>query len=418
MKILFISDVSLEQPASGSEQVLFHQTNGLAGSGVAVWAVTRRIDAECGGPTENLGGLSVIHYHNYSNRLPGFIAVMIRLISDRLSKIFATERFDAIVAHQPLVFSFLCWLRSIRKLPLVYIFHSPWHEEYLLNNERRSNAVLLIPTIIRKHIERYCVKRADQVIVLSEYMKHRVMRTHAVKAENIVVNPGGADTQRFKWAPNREKLKSQLGFPPNKVHLLTVRNLEQRMGLDRLIRGMTRIKKAYPQTYLIIGGNGSERQRLEDLVRQRGLEQDVRLTGFIPPERLPDYYAAADFFVMPTRRLEGFGLVTVESLSCGTPVLGTPVGGTPEILKPLSPDFIFQDNTPQALADGIIYNIQNYFEDKDVYVALRGRCRSYAVDKYSWDRHIRLLTEVLHRCSGAEQASISNADHFEHQGNH
>src|SRR5207249_11624167 len=57
--------------------------------------------------------------------------------------------------------------------------------------------------------------------------------------------------------------------------------------------------------------------------------------GFIPDETLPSYYHAADVFVLPTRELEGFGLVTVEALACGTPVLGTPVGATPEVLSGL-----------------------------------------------------------------------------------
>jgi glycosyltransferase involved in cell wall biosynthesis len=395
LKILFIADVPIDQPISGAEQVFFQQASGLAKSGRPVWAVARQNDAECGSPCEGLNGVNVLHYRFYSSRLSQILPLMLTLSSGPLSECIDDQRFDAVVAHQPLIFSFLRRRRSLRKLPVVYVYHSPWHAEYLSNNEKRSASVTFLPAFLRKQVERSCVRAAVKVIVLSEYMKRRVMRTHAIAADDIVVNPGGADTQRFESQPDREQLKRKIGFPPGKVHLLTVRNLERRMGLDRLIQSMVYLKKAYPQIYLIIGGSGYEKQRLEGMIRRCRLEKDVRLAGFIPYRRLPDYYAAADFFVLPTRQLEGFGLVTTESLSCGTPVLGTPVGGTPEILKPLNPDFVFQDNTPQAMAEGILFNIKNYFEDKDSYASLRLRCRSYTVTHYSWERHVHLLNDIL-----------------------
>jgi glycosyltransferase involved in cell wall biosynthesis len=418
LRILFIADVSIEQPISGAEQVLYQQANGLAGSGMTVWAVNRqdgvasdRVDSIC-------NAVQIVHMPSYSTCLVGFLGAVAGIPGKRLRDVFASQRFDAVVAHQPLALSILRRLTSIRKARFVYIFHSPWHEEYLLNNETRYRATTWLPALLRKQMEGACIRQADKVIVLSAYMKQRLMRVHAVNAKDIVINPGGADTRRFKWAPNRDQLKKQLGWPAGKVHLLTVRNLEPRMGLDRLLDGMVRIKKASPQSYLIIGGKGTERPRLEAMLKRYGLEHDVHLTGFIPQDLLPDYYAAADFFVLPTRRLEGFGLVTAEALSCGTPVLGTPVGGTSEILKALNPDFIFRDNSAQAIAEGILSNVKKYYEDKDVYDTLRRQCRSYALAKYSWERHIRQLVEVLSCLCGANTASFAPARQSEAYGNY
>ncbi|MFH1993111.1 MAG: glycosyltransferase family 4 protein [Pseudomonadota bacterium] len=146
---------------------------------------------------------------------------------------------------------------------------------------------------------------------------------------------------------------------------------------------------------MTVGGEGVERKNLESLIRAFGLENDVMLTGFISADLLPDFYGAADCFILPTRSLEGFGLVTPESMACGTPVLGTPVGGTKEILSGFDAQFLFRDTSPESMADGIRFAIEEYFYDKNRYDALRLRCREYAKKNYSWERHIDQLKSIL-----------------------
>ena len=99
--------------------------------------------------------------------------------------------------------------------------------------------------------------------------------------------------------------------------------------------------------------------------------------------------------ILPTRRLEGFGLVTPESMACGTPVLGTPVGGTREILLNFDSEFLFKDASPEARAEGIEMAIKKYFSDKKEYNELRFRCREYAEKNYSWQRHADQLKSIL-----------------------
>ncbi|MFB0520779.1 MAG: glycosyltransferase, partial [Desulfatiglandales bacterium] len=114
-----------------------------------------------------------------------------------------------------------------------------------------------------------------------------------------------------------------------------------------------------------------------------------------PSSILPQYYGAADFFILPTRHLEGFGLVTPESMACGTPVLGTPVGGTKEILSHFDPEFLFSDTSAEAMAKGVQKAIERYFAWKKEYDDLRVRCREYAATNYSWERHLAQLKSIL-----------------------
>jgi glycosyltransferase involved in cell wall biosynthesis len=161
------------------------------------------------------------------------------------------------------------------------------------------------------------------------------------------------------------------------------------MGLDALVRAVGVVRRDLP-VRLIVGGVGALRSHLEDLARSLGVTDIVRFAGLIPEADLPRYYGAADCFVLPTRELEGFGLVTVEALACGTPVLATPVGATPEILAPLAPEFLTDDASPEALARGI-RRVAPLVDD----AGFRARCRAHAERHYGWPAAVARLETLL-----------------------
>jgi glycosyltransferase involved in cell wall biosynthesis len=226
-------------------------------------------------------------------------------------------------------------------------------------------------------------------------MKNKLVSTHRILPCHIIVNPGGVDLDRFKPPHDRLQLKEKLGLPKDKVHLLTVRNLEPRMGLENLLKSINLLGKKGILVHLTLAGEGAERRKLEKLAQDFALAGKITITGFIPQKLLPKYYGASDFFVLPTRRLEGFGLVTPESMACGTPVLGTPVGGTREILSDFSQSLLFRDTSAEAIAEGIQTSIDKYFCQEKAYGELRRRCRAYVEDRYSWQRHINKLKHEI-----------------------
>jgi glycosyltransferase involved in cell wall biosynthesis len=232
-------------------------------------------------------------------------------------------------------------------------------------------------------------------MVESCYMKKKIQAIHRIAADKIIVNPGGVDLKRFKPLQKRNNLKAQLGLPQGKTHLLTVRNLEPRMGLDNLLTCMAQLKKQQVAVHLTLGGEGVEEGNLKRLRSNIKLDEDVNMTGFISPDLLPKYYTAADFFILPTRYLEGFGLVTPESMACGTPVLGTPVGATKEILSRFDSDFLFRDASAEAMAEGIGSTIQRYAKAPRAYAALRRQCREFVEEHYSWERHLKQLSSLV-----------------------
>jgi glycosyltransferase involved in cell wall biosynthesis len=124
---------------------------------------------------------------------------------------------------------------------------------------------------------------------------------------------------------------------------------------------------------------------------------ELALTPEGAEERLPDYYAAADCFVLPTRCLEGFGLVTVEALACGTPVLGTPIGGTQEILRKLDPAFLFDSAGSEALAQRLLQRLPELYQNSPA----RERCRAFAEKEYSWNALVPRLEKLMQSVAGA-----------------
>src|SRR2546428_679589 len=97
---------------------------------------------------------------------------------------------------------------------------------------------------------------------------------------------------------------------------------------------------------------------------------------------------------------ERYGLVTVEALACGTPVLGTPVGATPEILRPLCESLVFGGTAPEVMAQGLERFLEQKERDPDAYVRLRGACREHAERHYSWERATTDLERALRRVVG------------------
>jgi glycosyltransferase involved in cell wall biosynthesis len=167
------------------------------------------------------------------------------------------------------------------------------------------------------------------------------------------------------------------------------------MGLDNLLRAMKILKELTVNVYLTIGGEGQEYEILSEMINKMNISKEVTLAQFVPSNKIHLYYGAADFFILPTRKLEGFGLVTLESMACGTPVLGTPVGGTKEILSPFNSKFLFKDSSPKSIAGGIHEAINRYFNDPKMYKELRHRCREYVEKNYSWQRHIDELMHII-----------------------
>jgi len=314
------------------------------------------------GPSKRLG------YSNQMNR-------------SKFGEAHEAHRFDLIVLNQPLCAAGIADHPASASLPKVYWFISPWAAEWKVMNPEAHFVSRLFNTSLRNRMEELALQGSDAVFVESEFIRRELKFHHRkVPDRKITLIPGAVDLTKFRPEGTREENRARFGLGPGPT-ALTVRRLVERMGIDLLIRAAAEI----PGLQVVIGGDGPLRGELEALAT--ALKVPAKFLGYIPDADLPSLYRAADLFVLPTRALEGFGLVAIEAMACGTPALGTPVGAIPEVLGPLK--LLFDDVTPQAIAGGI----RRFLAEKDA--GLPDRCRTHVAAHYDWSKVIVKVEEVL-----------------------
>ena len=256
--------------------------------------------------------------------------------------------------------------------PLVMHFHGPWAQESDFEGQKRA------AIFVKKAIERRVYSRADRFIVLSKAFADLLSRDYGVDPERIRIVPGSVDLDRFTDRYSRDAARAALGWPAERPILLAIRRLIARVGLDRLVAAMQIVKQAVPDVLLYIAGRGPLEAALRRQIEEGGLRANVRLLGFLPDDRLPLAYRAADINVVPTAALEGFGLTAAEALAAGTPSMVTPVGGLPEVVSGLSPDLVFASCETDDLAAGLIAAIRG-----EIVLPNSTACRAYAEARFA-----------------------------------
>jgi glycosyltransferase involved in cell wall biosynthesis/SAM-dependent methyltransferase len=398
LRILMVSDVSPLTGGGGGERVLWEHARGLARRGHAVTVLGRAPDGAPAGRYE-CERVRVVLFGAARRTSVGFLRGAVFAARRAARELLAASTFDALEVYQPLAGYGVLGLPAARRLPALYTFLSPAPLEFRSRERMTRHHVGGMAGRLRAvalwALERACLRRTARIQVLSDYSAEQLWQLYGIAADRLVKIPGGADLQRFRPAENRAGVRAQLGLPKEAPLLLTVRNLEVRTGVGTLLRAMPRVLSRRDDAQLLIAGAGSLRADLETLAVSLGIADHVRFLGFVPDAELPSYYQAADCFVLPTRELEGFGLVTVEALACGTPVLGTPVGATSELLDPLDPTLVFDAATPDAIASGVLAFLERSDRDPSAIDRLRHAARTHVERRYDWTRVVASLEAAL-----------------------
>lgn len=264
-------------------------------------------------------------------------------------------------------------LNQLKDQPLVMHFHGPWALEGQVEGSKP------LSTWFKKTLENQAYQRSTQFIVLSQAFHKVLHETYGIPQDRINIIPGGVNIDRFNCPLTPTQARAQLGWPQDRPILFAARRLAKRMGLENLITAMATVKATQPDALLLIAGRGALAETLQAQIESLGLNDNVRLLGYVSDDDLVLAYRAATFSVVPTTAFEGFGLIVIESLAAGTPVLGTPIGGIPEILRPFSEQLLFDDASASAIARGIC----------DVFTGQRrlpneAACKAYVNEHYAW----------------------------------
>ena len=362
---------------NGMQRVATETARHLVRQGHDVTILTLRRHAEPA--REDRDGVRIVRYNGAGGAvreaLAGFRA---------LRDLHAERPIDVLHAH----FAY-CALgplaASVGRMARVRTYHGAWNLEAMAERPARPS------DRFRYSVEWAGLRSADRVIVLSDYARAQIVRAFDVDDARIDRIPGGADLTHFAPTKPRGTYRHSFALDPDAFVIAGAGRLDKRKGFDRLIAAFPAILEAIPRAQLLIGGDGAERTALEAQIARLGLGARVRLLGHLD-EKLADLYRAADVVVVPSLALETFGLVTVEALAAGTPVIGTPTGATPEILRALDPSLIARNTTSEALADTVVRFSRSRANAEET----KARLKAFTA-RYSWINHASDVERVLLR---------------------
>lgn len=397
MKLLWITDYPIFPVHGGSSRVVYMQSKLLAQRGHQCYVLSRDASSE-EDRDELLEGVNVTHFGiKVKENRAGFLRSIAESTSAFYQLLKKEKKFDVILYNRPLTTIGIKRSHLAGDIPQIYCFHAPYAEEYVLQHlDGQFRNWFFLRSL--NTMEWKAMKDSDLILFYSHFMENKALQAHPKLFEYPrLVIPLGVDTSRFpcKCKKNVKAVRQKLGLDPNRPIAFTVRRLVPRMGLRHLIDAWVLVQKEIPDAQLLIGGEGVIATELQTRIIESNLQDSVKLVGYIPEEKLPDYYKAADVFIMPSLLLEGFGLVILEALACGVPVLGTHVGGIPEILGPMNANLLFKSRHRRDMADRII----QYFKNEEWHIYTPESCRQFVESHYSWQKHVNALELILSKYS-------------------
>jgi len=254
---------------------------------------------------------------------------------------------------------------------------------------RRNN----ITSKIAKRIIKYALKKAEKVV--SNSAATCKVGEELSGRKDIEVLSEGVDLKFFNphidccEIIKREKLDG--------YHIIfSTGRMVERKGFRYLIEAMPHLLKEFPNIKLVLGGDGPERKNLEKLSVDLGVEDNVIFLGFISDKELPKFMKACSVFVLPSivdRKgdTEGLGLVLLEAMACGTPVIGTNVGGIPYIIKNCVNGFLVEQKNPKQLAEKIVTLLKDEGSRRKIGKA----GRKFVEENFSWETIAEKYIEII-----------------------
>jgi len=206
---------------------------------------------------------------------------------------------------------------------------------------------------LRIKTEQTIVDGCDRILVFTETERSYLMDCYIAPPSKIGVIPCGVDLDLFRPMP-KVSARIRVGFDPDESIVLYVGRFAPPKGLERLLQAFSCLRHRQLRLAIIGGdGDGSAADRkLRGLSAELGIGERVTFLGRIEHEQLPRFYSAADVLVLPSH-YESFGLVALESMACGTPVVATRVGAMERVVGGDGAGRLVENGTPQELAEGI-----------------------------------------------------------------
>jgi glycosyltransferase involved in cell wall biosynthesis len=244
---------------------------------------------------------------------------------------------------------------------------------------------------------RYTLKRAQALTAITEDCRQHALRAGA-PSNHIHVIMNGADLKRFSPSNDGELRNGDAIF--GRQMIFACRQLIPRKGIRFLIQAFARLKPHFPDTTLVIAGDGFEKPELEQMAKDLRIADSTIFLGWVENSELPRYFRAAAVTVIPSLE-EGFGIPAAEAMGCQVPVVASDAGGLPEVVEDGVTGFV----VPKGSVDALAYAIKKLLVNETLRIQMGKAGRKRALRLFDWNRTARHF-EILYRTILADSRRV------------
>jgi glycosyltransferase involved in cell wall biosynthesis len=294
---------------------------------------------------------------------------------------------DIVHAHSPIPYSDLPALMYAKRKKVPFILTYQFDGQETGGSFMRNTGVSIYNKV-------FINKVLDSAEVIIATTKSYAEESPFLKnyLDKIVVIPNGINIEEVTTTLTKEESRINLGLPLKTKIILFFGSLVPYKGPDILLKAFKIIKKEFPEVKLIFAGRGQMLLELQDMTKKFDLKNDVIFLGFVEEEEKALYYKSADIFCLPsTNMAESFGIVNLEAMVSGIPIVGSNLGGIPDIIKEGENGLLAKPCDHQSLANALLRLIK----DDDLRQRMGNNGMKMVAD-YSWDK-IAKETENLYK---------------------
>ena len=285
------------------------------------------------------------------------------------------SEYDLIHAHtpNPTIADLACF-KNRGKIPFILTYHNDISKE--------GYAGKMISYVYNKTLGDFILKNSDLIIATTKSYAEKSIRLKRFK-HKIKVIPNGVNPNKFNKNIDEKKIRIHHGIPIDSKIILFVGALEVYKGIEYLLKAFKQVLNYEMKSYLVIVGAGALSKQLKEMTVELGISDNVIFAGYVKDSDLPYYYSACDFFVLPSiSGGEGFGIVQIEALACGKPVICTDLPGVNEVDAKEVASIHVPPKDCEALADAIIQLLEN----EKLAREMGENGRQFVEDIYTWER--------------------------------
>jgi glycosyltransferase involved in cell wall biosynthesis len=270
-------------------------------------------------------------------------------IEKRMAGVSQLTEFDVLHMHDWLTAPAAISFKHFIEKPLVFTAHSTEH----------GRSGLHIPdSFTIDGLEWWSTYEADKIVVTSGSMKSEVGGHFHVSDSKVKIIPNGIDTNKYGGSVDKGTVRARYGVQPHEKLILCIGRLVPQKGIEYLINAVPIVARRHPEAKFVIAGDGWYRDHLEWLANNTGQRWRITFTGFISDQDLFALTKSADVLVVPSV-YEPFGIVALEGMAAGVPVVASQVGGLPDFIQHDRTGVLTYPRNPESIAWGIDHILSN-----------------------------------------------------------